>query len=74
VGTDAQGFAVFQDIGDGWDALRTNIRAALARDPSQTVAEFFQHYDRATGDAYAADVSNFLGIDPAAPLSTVVGG
>jgi len=73
VGTDGRGFAIFGDAGDGWDALRTDVRTWSGKNPSGNFFDFFNHYaPDGTGDSYAQSVASYIGVDPSQPVSEVV--
>jgi hypothetical protein len=84
-GTTPAGFATFGDQGDGWDVLNNYITANASAHPDWNFYDFFQHYlgqsqggpavtNQGDSNAYADYVSQFLGVAPTQPVSSVLYG
>lgn len=84
IGTDQQNFAVFADVGDGWDALNNYIQAHAADNPTWNFYDFFNYYlhgstsanpvdSQGNSTAYANYVANYMGVDPNTPVSSLFG-
>ena len=82
-GTDEKGYAIFPDAATGWAALEKQITSKSGK--GLTLQEFFggkpgvypgyaPAADRNNPQQYAATVAQRLGVDPTAPLDTVIGG
>jgi hypothetical protein len=81
----AGGFATFASQDDGYSALEAWITKHTAAHPDWNFYDLFNYYLRGSttapandkegnSDAYAEYVANYIGVDPAEPVSSVVGG
>ena len=74
----AGGYAVFQDQGDGWDALNGWITRHAQTNPGWDFYDLFSVYapksDHNDPDAYAEYVANYMGVDPSQTVSSVLWG
>lgn len=81
-GTDASGYAIFPDVATGWAALDNQVQTNVNR--GLTLQQFFAGGPGYAGYAPSADsndptnyantVAGWLGIDPNAALSDLIGG
>lgn len=83
VGTSG-GYAVFSDIGDGWDALNEWIQSHAAKNPDWDFYDMMNYYltgsttspaqtNQGNSDSYAEYVANYVGVDPTTPVSSLLG-
>lgn len=86
VGSSSGGFAIFQDIGDGWDALTKYLRNMATKHPDWDFYDLSAHalgspgeyplpVNNGEGDsnAYAERLADYAGVDPATQVSTFLG-
>jgi len=75
IGTNG-GFAVFSDIGDGWDALIERIQSWANANPDADFYDFFSIYAPASAgnnpDEYADYVANYLGVPATLPVASAL--
>jgi hypothetical protein len=86
IGTDAPGgIAQFSDVGDGWDALAGWVKSHVAAHPDWDFYDFTHYYatgdtlgtpaaGEANPDSSAEYIADYLGVDPATPVSTLIEG
>jgi hypothetical protein len=75
-------FAIFATYTDGWNALIAqlaryfnNTSSAIPNSANMSLYEFFNSYSPdGTGNSYARDVANQLGVDPNITLSELYNG
>jgi hypothetical protein len=82
-GVDAGGYAIFNDIGDGWSALQSDLNFKITNHPDWDFYDFFNYYltgkttspnSTPQGDSgdYADYVANYIGVDAITPVSQAV--
>ena len=81
IGIDPNGFAIFDNYADGWNALIRQITLAVTGgssvySPSMTITDFFERYapssDNNSPVNYANFVANYIGVSPDTTLSQLV--
>lgn len=85
-GADAQGFAIFGSISDGWAALNRQLLKYVRDFPGYSILQIMAHYLGQTGAisprvtsegnpfTYAAAVASAVGVSPDATLKDTFGG
>jgi hypothetical protein len=78
ISEDAQHFAIFNTIKDGFEALETQILLDATRNPTWTVTDFVNSYapprDGNPNNArYAQEISSCFGLPASARLKTILG-
>lgn len=86
VGSSPGGFAIFQDVGDGWDALVAYIKRMATKHPDWDFYDLSAHalgspgeyplpVNNQEGDSngYAERLADYVGVDPATPVATYLG-
>jgi hypothetical protein len=73
VGTSG-GFAVFSDIGDGWDALTAWVQKWVSANPNGDFYDLASTYTPdGHSDQWAENVAAYLGTTPTQPVSQFLG-
>jgi hypothetical protein len=69
-------FAIFQTLGDGWGALKTQVQmmldgTSIYYNPSMTIQQIANQYTATDQNAWAANVASQLGVTIDTPIGSV---